>query len=439
MPEISTDTEHQIIRSLHRHLAGGMAIIFVLVGGIGGWAAVQEISGAVIAPGLIVVETKAKRVQHQEGGIVKEILVRDGDIVQAGDLLVKLDDTVVNANLAMITSEMGELAAQEVRLIAERDGAVLMQYPTDLLERSKRETFVASSLSDQRALRDTRRSTLQGKKSQLEEQIAQIQDQIRGLGVQQNAKTESIRLTEERLEALEPLLPQGLVMASEITAFKRDRADLLGDRGELEAQMAQAHETISERRLQILQIEDEFRSGVLENLQSVRARMAQLQEERIAALDKLQRVEIRAPRTGFIHQMGVHTIEGVVGAGETLLFIVPQEDVLVVEAQVQPTDVDQVQPRQIAVVRFPAFNQRTTPELTANVATISADLTRDELTGGTYYVARLIIEEEELGKLQEKKLIPGMPVEAFIQTGDRTILSYLVKPITDHLAHAFTE
>ncbi|MBA3613989.1 MAG: HlyD family type I secretion periplasmic adaptor subunit, partial [Nitrospirales bacterium] len=256
---------------------------------------------------------------------------------------------------------------------------------------------------------------------------------------QRAAKTESLQLINERLEALEPLLLKGLVLATEVTVLKRDRAELVGDRGGLVSQIAQANETISERRLQIIQIEDEFRSGVLEDLQTVRARMTQLQEEKIATLDKLRRVEIRAPRTGYIHQLNVHTVGGVVGAGETLMLIVPREDVLIVEAQLQPTDVDQVQPGQAAIIRLPAFNQRTTPELTAHVKTISADLTRDEVTGVGYYLAQLLIGERELTKLKEKKLVPGMPVEAFIQTGERTILSYLIKPMTDHIAHAFKE
>lgn len=431
--------DQQIVTSLNRHLSLGILIILILVGGAGGWAAVEEISGAIIAPGLIVVETKAKRVQHQEGGIVKEIRVQNGDLVRAGDLLVKLDDTVVTANLSMITSELGELAAQEVRLIAERDGRVEMQFPSELVDRSQHEPALASSLSDQRSLRETRRSTLQGRKAQLKEQIAQFEDQIRGLAVQRSAKNESISLINERLEALEPVFLKGLVLATDITVLKRDRADLVGDRGELISQIAQAHETISERRLQILQIEDEFRSGVLENLQTVRARTSQLKEEKIAALDKLQRVEILAPRTGYIHQLNVHTLNGVIGAGETLMLIVPQEDMLIVEAQVQPTDVDQVHPGQKVIIRLPAFNQRTTPELTGNLTMISPDLSQDEITGTNYYLARLIISEGERAKLKEKKLLPGMPVEAFIQTGERTILSYLVKPLNDHISHAFKE
>ncbi|WNM62100.1 HlyD family type I secretion periplasmic adaptor subunit [Candidatus Nitrospira neomarina] len=431
--------DRQIVTSLNRHIAVGLLLILILVGGVGGWAAVEEISGAVIAPGIIVVETKAKRVQHQEGGIIKEIRVQAGDLVKAGDLVVKLDDTVVQANLSMIMSELGELEAQEVRLIAERDGHAQMHYSSELMDRGKQEPAIAGSLSDQRALREARGSALQGRKAQLNEQIAQLEDHIRGLAVQRSAKTESIQLINERLEALEPLLLKGLVLATEVTILKRDRAELVGDRGGLVSQIAQAHETISERRLHIIQIEDEFRSAVLEDLQVVRARIAQLHEEQIAALDKLRRVEIRAPRTGYIHQLNVHTVGGVVGAGETLMLIVPREDVLIVEAQLQPTDVDQVQAGQAAIIRLPGFNQRTTPELTAHVTTISADLTRDEVTGTNYYLAQLLIGDRELTKLEDKKLVPGMPIEAFIQTGERTILSYLVKPMTDHIAHAFKE
>lgn len=431
--------EQQLVSSLNRHLALGLLIILLLIGGAGGWAAVEEISGAVIAPGLMVVETRAKRVQHQEGGIIKEILVRDGALVQAGDLLVKLDDTLVNTNLAMITNELGELAAQEVRLVAERDGHTQMHYPPELMRKGQQAHAIGSSLSDQRALRNARWSALQGRKSQLEEQIAQLEDHIRGLIVQRSAKTESIRLIHERLEALEPLLLEGLVLATEVTVLKRDRLELIGDRGELVSQIAQAYERISERRLQMIQLQDEFHSGVLEDLQVVRARIAQLQEEKISAMDKLTRVEILAPRTGYIHQLNVHTIGGVIGAGEIIMLIVPREDVLIVEAHLQPTDVDQVQPGQEAMIRFPAFNQRTTPELRARVTTISADLTRDEDTGINYYLTRLIIGEGELAKLEEKTLMAGMPVEAFIQTGERTVLSYLVKPLNDHLAHVFKE
>jgi len=432
-------TEQQIANSLNRHLIVSVLLIFLLVGGVGSWAMIHEISGAVIASGVIVVESNAKRVQHQEGGIVKAIHVQDGDVVKAGDLLVYLDDTVVSANLDMIMGELGELMAQDARLVAERDGVDVLTYSQDLRIQAEHDSSIASSLSDQRALKRARHSALRGRKGQLQEQISQLEEQIEGFKVQRNAKSENIQLIDERLIVLEPLLPEGLVTASDVTALKRDRAELSGDRGELIAQIAQAHETVSERRLQILQLEEESRSKILEDLQNVRARISQLQEEKVAALDKLQRVEIRAPRTGYIHQMQVHTVGGVVSAGETLMLIVPREDNLIVEAKLKTTDVDQVIGGQTALVRFPGFHQRTTPELYAKISSISADLTHDEFTGTSFYLARLIIQEEELMKLNGKTLLPGMPVEAFIQTNERTVLSYLVKPLEDHLVYAFKE
>ncbi len=432
-------TEQHILTSLNRHLAVSLLLVLVLGGGVGGWAMVQEISGAVIASGVIVVEGKAKRVQHQDGGIVQSISVQDGDLVKAGEVLVYLDDTVVQANLAMITGELGELTAQKSRLVAERDEKNDLVYPQALRGTGMKDPNIARSLSGQRALKKARASVLIGRKGQFKEQISQLEEQIEGFEVQRDAKSENIRLIDERLTVLEPLLPKGLVTASEITAFKRDRAELSGDRGELIAQIAQTHETVSERQLQIIQLEEEFRSQVLEDLHEVRARMTQLQEEKISALDKLQRVEIRAPRTGFIHQLNVHTIGGVVSAGETLMLIVPHEDNLIVEARLQPTDVDQVEQGLTAIVRFPGFHQRTTPELFAQVSTISPDLTHDDMAGTSYYIARLAIPEKELPKLEGKTLLPGMPVEAFIQTNERTVMSYLVKPLEDHLAHAFKE
>ncbi len=434
-----TPTEQHISSSLHRHLIVGVLLMIILVGGAGGWAMVEEINGAVIAPGQIVVETNAKKVQHQEGGIVKEIRVRAGDLVQAGDVLVSVDDTVVQANLSMITGELGELAAQEVRLVAERDWQETLLFPDDLLVLATHDVAIANRLADHRALREARMSALRGRTGQLGEQIAQIEEQIDGLIIQRKAKSHSIRLIHERLEALEPLLPEGLVTAAEITAFQRDRAELVGDRGEVIAHIAQAHETISERRIQMIQLRDEFQSGVLEELAGIRTRMAQLREEEIAALDTLQRVHIRAPRTGFIHQLNVHTVGGVISPGETLMLIVPREDILIVEVHLQPSDVDQVQVGQAAVVRFSTFHQRTTPELSAHVVTISADLTRDEVTGISSFIARLTIEDGELAKLEGRPLMPGMPVESFIQTGERTVMSYLVKPLEDHIAHVFRE
>ncbi|MEP2705259.1 MAG: HlyD family efflux transporter periplasmic adaptor subunit, partial [Roseibium sp.] len=201
----------------------------------------------------------------------------------------------------------------------------------------------------------------------------------------------------------------------------------------------QTKEAISEREIQILQLEEDTRAGVLEDLQDVRSRIAQLEEQQIAALDELSRVDIVAPQTGYVHQLAVHTVNGVIAPGETAMLIVPREDKLIVEAQIRPVDIDQLGQDQIARVRFPSFDQRTTPELNARLLSVSPDLTEDERTGMTFYTARLVLDEAELAKLGEKVLVPGMPVEAFLTTQDRTVLSYLVKPVTDQIAHAMRE
>ncbi|WP_350333179.1 HlyD family type I secretion periplasmic adaptor subunit [Coralliovum pocilloporae] len=430
--------EQILSQSIRRHLVWAAVLIVTLFGGIGAWAALTEISGAVVASGVVVVETNTKQVQHQEGGIVRTIQVRNGDAVKAGDLLIRLDDTVTRANLSVITQQLDELSAQEARLIAEQSGADGITFPDQI-----------SSNADARALRlirdsqsqllEARRKSLSGRKTQLREQITQFEKQIDGLTAQRDAKAKEIKLIREELVDLEKLLAQELVSSTRVTALKRDEARLEGEHGGFIAQIAQTREGISERSIQILQIEEEARADVLQQLQETRSRIAQLQEQRIAAEDQLTRVDIRAPRSGFVHNLSIHTIGGVIGPAETVMVIVPREDLLVVEAQVQPVDIDQLTAEQQATIRLPSFDQRTTPELKATLKTVSADLTQDQVSGLSYYLVRLTIPDEELAKLNGKRLIPGMPVEAFLKTEDRTVLSYIVKPITDQIAHALKE
>jgi HlyD family type I secretion membrane fusion protein len=390
-----------------------------------------------LASGTVVVESNSKQVQHREGGIVREITVRDGDTVKAGDLLIRLDDTVTRANFTVVLKQLDELYAQEARLLAERDD-------TDLIEFTPKDGAVAgapqSVIEDsQTRLMEARRNSLRGRKQQLGEQIRQLEQQITGVEVQLNAKKTEISLVEEELGVLEKLLEDKLVGKSRVTTLRREKAELEGDLGGLISQAAQAQEAISERKIQILQIEAESRAEVLELLQEVRSRIAQLEEQKIAAEDELSRVEIRAPRSGYVHQLAQHTLGGVVAPGETLMLIVPKEDLLVVEARIQPANIDQLSPHQQATLRFPSFDQRSTPELKARLLTVSADLTMDEASGLSYYTARLTIPEAELAKLNGKHLVPGMPVEAFLKTDDRTVLSYLVKPVSDQIAHALKE
>ncbi|MEO9530196.1 MAG: HlyD family type I secretion periplasmic adaptor subunit [Roseibium sp.] len=420
-------------RTVRNHLVFALFVAIAVVGGIGGWAAFTEISGAVVSTGTIVVETNTKLVQHREGGIVRDIRVKAGDTVKAGELLISLDDTVTRANLAVITKQLTELTAQTLRLQAERDERDSIDWPED------RKATLGEIERGQQMLLEARRNSKVGRQNQLEEQILQFHKQTEGLEAQVTAKDSEIELIEEELADLSGLLDRQLVSKSRVIALRREKARLAGEYGDLIAQIAQTKEAISERRIQILQIEESYRAEVLEQLQEVRSRIAQLEEQQIAAEDELTRVDILAPRNGYVHQLSVHTIGGVIAPGETVMQIVPREDQLIVEAQARPVDIDQMSPGQSARVRFPSFDQRTTPELNAKLLTLSADLTEDERSGVSYYVARLVIDDTELRKLGDKALVPGMPVETFLQTGDRTVLSYLVKPVTDQIAHALRE
>ncbi|MCY0154077.1 HlyD family type I secretion periplasmic adaptor subunit [Hoeflea alexandrii] len=326
-------SDNLLAGSIRKHLVFALALVVLLVGGVGGWAANTEISGAVVASGTVVVESNTKQVQHREGGIVREITVRDGDTVKAGDLLIRLDDTVTRANFTVVLKQLDELSAQEARLLAERDG-------TELIEFTLKDGAVAdapkSIIEDsQIRLMEARRNSLKGRKQQLGEQIRQLEKQIDGLQVQSLATQAEIELVDDELVDLEDLLQQQLVAKQRVSSLRREKTQLEGAHGGLLSEIAQAYEAISERKIQILQIEAESRAEVLELLQEVRSRIAQLEEQKIAAEDELARVEIRAPSSGYVHQLSQHTLGGVVGPGETLMLIVPKEDLLVIEARIQ--------------------------------------------------------------------------------------------------------
>ncbi len=425
-------------RSLHQHIVIAFSVIALLVIGLGAASLLFKVNGAVIAPGRVVVESNVKRVQHAEGGIVQEIHVRDGQIVEAGDKLLRIDGTLVAANHAVILQRLLELNAQEARLKAERDAQpdlIVSAELSAMLEHPES----AAILEGQRALMAARLQARDGRKAQLEEQIAQFEEQARARGAQRDAKAEEIALIADELADLSDLLDKGLVERSRVTALMRDKAALDGGYGGFVAEIAGIGQAIAERRIQILQVDEDMRAEVVAELQAVRAEIAELTEQRVAVEERLGRVEIRAPRSGTVHQLAVHTVGGVIAAGEDLMVIVPKADLLVVEAQVAPTDIDQLVLAQEAVVRLSGFDQRRTPELKAEILTVSPDLVEDQQSGLSYYQVRLAIPEAEIARLDGRELIPGMPVEAFVQTGERTIMSYLVKPVTDHIAYAFRE
>ncbi len=433
-----TETDQTLAKSIRRHLWGAGLFLCALLAFMIGWSAYMHISSAVIAPGSIVVESSVKTIKHKEGGIVRDIMVQDGDLVHAGDLLIRLDDAVTRANLAVVSTQLDELQATEARLTAERDNKKEITFPPALLERSV-DPGVAAILDGQRFLMASRNAGMVGRIDQLNEQIKQLESQTDGLKVQTDAKNEEMQLIASELEGLESLLEDNFVSVNRVLSTKRNKTRLTGEHGSLLAETAQTGLSISERRMRILQLQEDSRAEILQELVDTRSQIARLSEQKVAAEDQLARMDITAPRSGYVHQLAVHTRGGVISPAEPIMVIVPQDDSLVIEVQVQPTDIDQLYPGQVATVRLPALNQRTTPELKAEIKTVSAETSRDEVTGMTFYTARLGLVKGEREKLGDNVLLPGMPVEALVQTSDRSILSYLVKPFKDQMTHALRE
>ena len=434
---MTKETETDARKSIRTHLALAVLGLLALVGGIGGLAASTELSGAVIAPGLVVVDTNLKKVQHPTGGVVGEINVRDGSRVRAGDIVVKLDETVARANLALVAKALDELAARRDRLEAERDATPLLFSPT-IVERLI-EPDVAALVAAEKRVYASRQDARAGQKSQLTERVAQLLEQIDGLSQQASAKAEEIRLIQEELQGVEQLWSKNLVPIYRVTNLRREETRLRGERGQLISSIAQAKGRISETELQIMQIDQDLRSEVSRELREIQAKSAELAERKTAAEDQLKRIDIRAPQNGVVHQLAVHTIGGVIGAGEAIMLVVPESDELIVEAKISLSDVDQVRQGQAVVLRLSAFNQRTTPELKGSVSLAPADQITDQRSGTQYYVVRVSIPVEERNRLGDLKLLPGMPVEAFFQTGYRTAMSYLTKPLADQMARAFRQ
>ena len=423
-------------RSIRSHLLGGLAVVALLAGGVGGLAATTELSGAVIAPGSLVVDSNVKKVQHPTGGVVGELRARDGDKVKAGDIVVRLDETITQANLAIVVKSLNELQSRLARLEAERDNVDTIVFPAELLARAG-DAELARSMTGERNLFDFRKSARAGQKAQLRERIAQLKEEIQGLTGQVAAKKRETELIGQELEGVRDLWRKNLVQIQRVTALERDAARLEGERGQLIASTAQAKGKISEIELQILQIDQDLRSEVAKDLREVQGKIAELVERKVAAEDQLKRIDIRAPQNGMVHQSTVHTVGGVITPGEAIMLIVPEADALTVEAKLAPQDIDQVRVGQTAALRFSAFSQRTTPELDGVVSRVSADLTTDQRTGAAYYVVRITLSESELARLEGLRLVPGMPVEAFIRTGERTVLSYVMKPFTDQITRSF--
>jgi HlyD family secretion protein len=436
-------TELDPRRAIRKLNLVGLTLTVLLIGGIGGWATTTRLGGAVIAPGTIVVESNVKRVQHPTGGVVGEILVKEGSEVQEGQIVLRLDDTVTKSALGAVRSQLDEQMAREARLQAERDDAGTIAFPTQLTGRTG-DISVASAIAGEEKLFESRKTARTGQRAQLRERVAQLNQEISGLSAQQAAKENELELIGKELVGVAQLYQKNLVSISRYTQLQRDQTRLEGERGQMIADIARARGKISETELQIIQIDRDFSSEVLKDLREAQGKIAELKERVTGAEDQLKRVDLRAPQAGTIHELTTHTVGGVIGERETVMQIVPRADELVVEAKVAPQDIDQVALAADAVIRIMAGNQRTTPTITGRVTRVSADITKEQQQNSfqsaqAYYIVRVALPADEVARLGDIRLVPGMPAEVFIRTHERSPLQYLLKPLQEQIARTFRE
>ena len=425
-------------RSLRRNQIAGLIALALLVGGIGGWSYFSSIAGAVIAHSTVVVESKSSEVQHLEGGIISQVLVQDGDYVNAGEVLVNLDDTDTKANLEIINTQLYELLARKARLEAERDDAEDLIFSKELTALSGA-AWIERMIAGQRKLFASRRDLLNSQKEQLLSKVSQSMEEITGLNAQLDAINKQAGFLEEELAGLASLKEDGLVSISRVMNMEREYAQAEGERGRLLSDIARVKTIISETRLEIIQIDQDAETKVLEELRDIQPKIAELFERQLSATAKLRRVGVIAPRAGYIHELSVIGEGGVVSAGQIIMLIVPEKGSLVLDAQLNPQDIDQVTIGQQVVINFPAFSANETPRLNGEVYRISADLIQEDPQQPPHYLARVKLNQGEVEKLKDKILKPGMPAEVYIQTGSRSALSYLVKPFMDQFNRAFRE
>lgn len=420
------------------YLWTGFIGIFVLVVLLGGWASLAKINGAVIAPGRIEVEGKPKTIQHLDGGIVGEILVKNGDHVKAGQVLLRLDPTSKDANKTIIEKRMFEAQAQVDRLRAERDEQAQISWSKIIRDNLERPD-VRSIVAGQKKLFEARKKSSNGQKSQLQQRIQQSNDQINGLQKLIVSKKRQRELITQELQGLKKLLVKGYVSKTKVLALEREQARLSGEISSHQADIARTKSMIGETKIQILQIEKDEMSEVLAELRKYESELSDLREQLVTASDQLKRVDIVSPVDGIVHNMEVTTVGGVVAPGAPLMQVVPVNDRLIILAQISPKDVDQIYAGQAAEINLSAFNRRTTPRLMGKVIGHSPDSIVDKMTGRTYFSVRIEIPPEELKLIDGLTLIPGMPAECYIQTQERSVLSYLLKPFKDQLGRAFRE
>ena len=418
----------------------GFLGLVVLLGGFGVWATQTEIAGAIIASGRIEVDQNRQIVQHPEGGVVAKIGVKEGDSVEAGELLLQLDVTQLRTRLAIVEGQLYELMARRGRLEAERDDRDEITFDPELLTISLDRPQVQDLIQGQQNLFEARLDSIARTREQLAERSAQTRNQIVGFEAQEASLARQLELIEQELEAQQSLLDRGLAQASGVLALQRQAASLDGQLGELAASKAQAEQRITEVEIEVLRLGTNRREEAITQLRDLRTRELELVEQQQGLITDIDRMELRAPVSGIVYNMRVQTLRSVIRPADPVLFLIPQDRPLVIAARVDPIHIDQIVTGQAVNLRFSALDQRMTPELGGQVALVSADAFEDEAVGASYYRAEIVLNPGEVEKLPDGQvLIPGMPVEAFIRTDDRSPLTYLVKPMMDYFNRAFRE
>lgn len=426
--------------SARRQLIFGMLVLVVLVGGFGLWASTTNIAGAVVAPARLDVRQNLQVLQHLDGGVVVELRVEEGDIVSRGDLILRLDDTRLSTRLAIVEGQLFELMARRGRLEAEQHGETEITFDPLLLDVAAVDPNVSVRLEGQSRLLEARLTSMNQEIEQLHERKEQIASQIRGIEAQQTAMARQLELISQELEDQQSLLERGLVQVGRVLSLQREEARLEGQLGDLEARRASAAGQIVEIDLQITRIGSSRIEEATTQLRDIQFREFELREERADLLEQLDRLDVRAPVAGIVHDMQVFAEQAVIRPADPILYIVPQDSPLVINARVSPTHIDDVAPGQDVLMHFTTFSQRTTPQLEGRVTRVSADAFTDERTGQSYFNAEIEVNEGQLERLPEgARLLPGMPVDCFIRTVDRTPLEYLIKPVSDYFSRAFRE
>ena len=419
-----------------RVIGAGVVVVALLFGGFGTWALTADLASAVLASGIVTVDGKRKQVQHQEGGTVKALLVSDGDRVEMGQPLVLLDETRPQAVYRMTKASHDAALMRQARLAAERDSATDVPVPPELVDMQDAPE-VAEMIAGQRSLFVARRESLNGTIEILTQREAQLDREIAGLEAQEKSKARQLELVRDELDGQQQLFSQGLSPKTRVLALEREQARLEGERGELIADIARTEKAIGETRMEVLQRKREFRESVESELRTTQQELFDLGERMVATKDVLDRIVVRSPVSGVVVGLDVNTIGGVIAPGEKILEIVPDSKELVVEARVSPLDVDSLRIGQPAEVRFTAFRQQTTPLLEGIFVYVSADVMLDERSGQSHYVVRVQVPEEEVARLGELELVPGMPAEVAIKTGDQRPVDYLVQPIVQSIDRAW--